>query len=221
MLHGIDISHHNIGFAQQKLASDEPKFALIKVSEGKGWRDSVAKIYADICIARNIPMFFYHYCRPDVNERPELEVNNFILAVNEVIGARDIPVGLVIDWEDKSIGHELWLASFVKVLVDNTGCQPLIYCSQSKVAKVGFHLDTDEVGLWVAHWGREEGKPGKVHPWKFWAFHQYGIENGIDANVFNGDEEQLKRYQGYYGKLGNEDDEPECGCHCCCCSEGD
>lgn len=220
MLHGIDVSHYNSAVVG-KISDMKPDFVMIKVSEGKGWRDDCAHLFASKCIEENIPVIFYHYCRPDVNNSPELEVNNFILAVNDAMGTRVVPVGLAIDWEDKSLGHEMWLKQFVKVLVDNTGCQPLVYCSQSQIKKVGFYLDTDKVGLWVAHWGREEGNPGKIEPWKFWAFHQYGLTNGIDANIFNGDETQLKRYLGYWCELTNEDDEPERGCHCCCCSEGD
>lgn len=221
MLYGIDISHYNDGLAQKELSTGNPEFALIKVSEGKSWRDSCAKKYVEICIAREIPMFFYHYCRPDVNKGPELEVNNFLLAVQEVMGGRyDVPVGLVIDWEQDSIGHEIWLESFIKVLRDNSGCKPLLYCSQSVCKKAGFFLDVNKVDLWVAHWGREEGKPGNVAPWTTWAFHQYGVVGGLDRNVFKQDN-SLGSYQSYWIPKAEADNEPEDGKHCCCCSCGE
>lgn len=222
MLYGIDISHYNDTLAQKVINTEEVGFCMIKVSEGTSWRDSCAKEYAELCNMKNIPVFFYHYCRPDINKRPELEVNNFLLAAQDAMRSYpEIPAGLAIDWEQKSIGYELWLKDFVKVLRDNSACTPIIYCSQSIVAKVGSFIDIKTARLWVAHWGREGGRPGSIDPWNKWTFHQYGISNGIDRNVFNGGSRELIAYTDYWIPEYVKDEDPGDGKHCCCCSCGD
>lgn len=222
MLYGIDVSHWNYGNPEMKKKIEQGKidFAMIKVSEGRSYRDPKAKEIFEMCRERGMQIGFYHYCRPDVNNRCELEVHNFLSAVNDIIDRTGISVALCIDWEGDSIGHELWLMSFIKVLRDNSGVEPIVYCSESAVDRAGHHLNCDRTGLWVAAWSRDKGKPFlSKKTWKLWAFHQYGKEDEIDMNVFNGDFSQLRKYfpYSYSGNSAEGADE----CHCCCaCHKG-
>lgn len=222
MLHGIDVSHWNYGNPKMKMKIEQDgiDFAMIKVSEGKSYRDPKAKEIFYMCLNQGMQIGFYHYCRPDINDRWELEVSNFLSAVNEIIKNTGVSVALCIDWEGKSVGKEEWLAQFVKVLKKTTGVNPIVYCSESIVDRVGLNLNCEETGLWVAGWSRAEGKPFlSKKTWELWAFHQYGKEDDIDMNIFNGSYNQLIKYFPYSFDSNTNEGKDECHCCCACCKK--
>lgn len=216
MLNCIDVSGWNdTGAVEAFIRSNNVKCVMIKVSEGASWRDKAAKHFAAIANELSCEIMFYHYARPDLNRQPKYEVNNFIEAVKDIYEycALDKPVGMVIDWEDKSIGNEIWLKRFVELLTEEIKGNPVLYISESNVVGASRQLDVSEVGLWVASWGKKSDKLN-VKPWEVWAFHQHSTEP-LDQSVFNGDEKQLKKYMCYRPAV-----EYRCGCgkDCTCCS---
>lgn len=216
MLKCIDVSGwNNLDEFIAYLENNDVKCVMIKVSEGATWRDKMAAEFAKAGYWKGREIMFYHYARPDLNKQPKYEVDNFIEAVKDVYQECGMngPVGMIIDWEDKSIGHEMWLKKFIQILTDEIKGNPVLYISESNVAAAGRQLNTDEVGLWVASWGKKSSMLN-VKPWGVWAFHQYSNEP-LDQSFFNGDIEQLKKYMCYTPSFLYR-----CGCgkDCACCS---
>ncbi len=95
---------------------------------------------------------------------------------------------------------------FVTELENAFGRKPLIYTNP---AMIQYSLNPvpawmTEYPLWIAHYGVSE--PGRFNPWRNWVFWQYtdkgdglqfGMESlGLDMNLFNGSEQELRTWAG-------------------------
>ena len=73
-IEGIDVSHWN---KIETIPEARPEFALIKLSEGKTFKDSQAMGHTWMCKTLDIPYGFYHYARAEKNT-PEEEAEFFV-----------------------------------------------------------------------------------------------------------------------------------------------
>lgn len=225
MLYGFDASGWQTTGEIKRMANGA-KFCFLKVSEGRTWRDARAAEHVKYLTTykQDCRIGFYHYCRPDLGNRPEDEAENFVSAVRNIadeFGVKEF--ALAIDWEDKSIGREVWLGQFIEQLMGRVDGNPILYVSDVHVKKCSEFVSTEEIGLWTARWNSSPFK--MLDGGKYWpvvAFHQY-TSNPYDSNAFNGDEEQLDKYFGCsLDKSTMEDGDANlpCGCACSCCQAG-
>lgn len=208
MLNGIDISNWQNMQQLECEIEDGCDFVIIKASEGCTFVDPKAKDFALKCSEHGIPIFFYHYCQ--LTRTPEEEAEHFMKCVNHVL--TELPkgtrVGLVLDFEIK-VSYIPELVKMIVYLNSNYHVNPIIYCSEWLVGRIGTYLDVSRYGLWVAKYSHE---PPDIEPWDVMAFWQYTSEP-IDRNRFYGDKEQLEKYQDYC--LPSQEKCPWCTRHIC------
>lgn len=197
MTKGIDISvwQGNIDFT--KLPKDID-FIVIRSSYGTGYVDDKFQRNRDEARKANKAIGYYHYAYPTYNT-PEAEAEWFYNVV------KDIKSGefLVLDFEEKYNEPVDWCKKFLDKLSSLcSGYKPLIYLNKftidsydwSPVVKAGY-------GLWLAYWDYNPDKEAPRTDWDLVAMRQYtnnesvsGISGRVDANVFYGDIETLKKY---------------------------
>lgn len=187
MLKGVDISHWN---NVSEISFADKDFCFIKASEGRAVIDSKRDANVKYVKDKNpdCVIGFYHYARPEYNENPRVEADNFVRQV--LLHVEKEPTLLALDWEGASLKeNEQWALDWLKYVYEKTGIKPLIYTPASAAQKMSFLFEED-FGLWVAHWNVK--KP-KINGWPFWAFWQY-TSRPFDKNYFNGTREQLMKY---------------------------
>ena len=206
MLKGYDISEWQSEKDLDTVLADG-QFCWLKASEGKSYRDKKCGLFTSR-LRDHMQLGYYHFARPDRGNTPEDEATNFCEAVKTYAG-KD-PVLLALDWEGKSLGTKnTWIARWMDEVKKEFVGKPLIYVSESAIAKVKAVLDNGH-GLWVASWGKN---PGTVFVDRLWAFHQYATKP-LDSNVFNGTIEQLERYACVARKMTETEECMYCGCSC-------
>lgn len=215
-LKGVDISKWQGANAVDKVLSTNPEidFFIIKASEGKTYVDKCLQANVDACKKHNKLIGLYHYARPD-NNVPEKEVEHFLktcLATGLKIG-EFVPC---LDYEAQAHQYgQNWALLFCMKFYGITGVMPVFYTSQSQLKNYS-RLAENNVGLWVARWGKNMGD---ISPWKFAAIWQYkgGSGGGVDEDVFFGNEEQWIKYATPHDKTVKPDFNCTAGCPDCTC----
>ena len=225
---GIDVSNWNsveqVSSLLQMTGNDKIEFVLIKATEGRTWKDTKAVQLLIAAMQYGVAIGFYHYCRPELGNDAKEEATHFVSTVRDICYQAGYmeDVLLVADYEDKAIGHGLWLANFLREVDDQTGGNPMVYTTLygSETSDL-IHVNTVAYGLWIATRGKEKDNPfagREMKNWKLWAIHQYAVENGIDMNYFNGTRRQLFKYFNSDPHLNKETDAGCCE-HCMCCRD--
>ena len=205
MIKGIDISNHNwdylssINFAPLK---DPTLFCIMKASEGATYKDRFLDHYYNIIHGSSDGRpdterlyGFYHYCRPELNNSPTMEAFNFLRLVSHHAGhaifALDVEGGALSLSKSRL---DKWVAEWCRIVFEQTGVRPMIYCSASQTARFKTATE-DDCGLWVAKWSSKKPTKKEIYPWPFWAVWQDGTTGGrLDTNYFNGDIETWRKY---------------------------
>lgn len=213
---GCDVSRHNGADAVHKiLAQDaEIKFIIAKATEGKTYKDPTFDTHMRAALNNNRLIGAYHYARPDNGNLPAAEALNFVNAVKPYLGY----CLLALDWEDKALTQSNWhwALQWCEAVEEMIGVKPLVYVQESYVQELSDLADND-FGLWVAKWSDKE--PTVKPAWPFWALWQHS-NKPYDKDIFNGSEEQYKKYCEI--ARDENDDFCECSCHYCgCCEQGE
>lgn len=201
---GIDISYHQGVIDWAKVAADGIDFAFIRAS-----RATVSNIGPDTQFSNNwqgakengIKRGAYHFFRSDKDAEAQAEM--FLDQLGSDYG--ELPP--VIDVEMDSVSpytfsRKDWIdgiSTWIDIVESRTGMKPIIYTSPGFWAGIDTDAFSDHT-LWVAHWEVECPRVPTV--WGGWAFWQTcesclpvgGIKNPVDADVFNGDMDQMVAY---------------------------
>lgn len=176
-------------------------FVIIKVSEGVGYTDPKFSRNVSEARAYKIPLGFYHFARPDLNNLPEAEAGWFLKAIGSL---REGEV-LCLDYEPKSNPFVVvdWCERFLKTVEAKTGVKAYIYLNKSQVRGFNWQPVADAgFPLWLASY---DGDPISG-VWNRVSLHQWtssqkvpGILNGtgnVDGCWYYGTVEDFKR-SGY------------------------
>lgn len=196
---GVDVSYYNgtIDWAKAKAAG--LGFAILRVSDGTGFKDPKFATYAAGARAQGILRGAYQFFRPaqDVNAQADL-----MIAAQAQLAADDLPP--TIDVEAPGNLGAATIAARVTQWVNRvkaaTGRTPIVY--------TGKYFWRDEVGgstaqassaLWVAQY--TSLCPDLPAPWTRWTFWQYsesgrvaGIPGDVDMDRFNGSLAELRAF---------------------------
>lgn len=187
-IEGIDVSHWN---KIDAIPSHNPKFVMMKLTEGKSFIDERHKHHRELCRLLDIPYGYYHYARAEKNDaKAEAEFFVSQIPVEDLKSAV-----LALDYEGKALSikdPDTWALRFMVRVEQLTGKKPLLYCSQSVVKRFR-QVAANNFGLWVARYRNKLLGAGDVKPFKFAAIWQY-TSTPIDKNVFYGTKEQFKKY---------------------------
>lgn len=194
MVHGIDISHHQLNINWAEVALHDVDFAFIKATEGTDHQDSLFCINWPEIKLNQIKRGAYHFFRP--GSSAELQFLNFATYVElepgDMAPVLDVEVNDGISSEDLCNGVKKWL----QLAEIHYQVKPIIYTNQKFFNRyLAGHFD--DYSLWIARYNNW------FKPWlkgeKNWTFWQYGnrgqipgIEGNVDFNVFAGTMDQLE-----------------------------
>jgi lysozyme len=196
--YGIDVSYWqgNIDWAKVKAAGKQ--FALIRVSDGTGFRDPRFEEYWRGAKAAGLTVGAYQFFRPgqDATAQANLMADK-LAAVGFKAG--DIPP--VIDVEVTDGASDANIAArvntWLKRVQARTGRLPSLYTSPGFWSGLGNPAPSPLPYLWVAHWGAS--CPTLPPAWGRLRFHQYsatgsvsGISGNVDLDYYNGSLAELR-----------------------------
>ena len=205
MVRGIDISNWNLDvLSQMNFAplKDASMFTIMKASEGITYKDRHLDLFYNILHGANDGkpspdrMYgFYHFARPETCTTPLQEAYNFLRLVKHHTGhavfALDVEAGALSLSQERL---DKWVFEWCKIIYDETGVRPMIYCSASQTHRFERAAEFS-CGLWVAKWSKNKPTKKEIAPWDFWAIWQDGTSGGrLDTDYFNGDIEAWKKY---------------------------
>lgn len=189
---GADVSHYQGAIDWPMAARAGLQFVFIKASEGVGMIDAQLRRNAFGADAVSIPVGFYHYAHPELNNAVA-EAAAFM----DAIAGLPYKLPLMLDVEGRAgdvprTQLTEWCDTFLQEVQRRTGARVGIY--------TGAYFARDNLGpqlgkypLWVAHYGRTT--PLANSTWPKWAVFQYsesgscpGIGSGnVDMNVMDAD----------------------------------
>lgn len=203
---GIDISshQHKHDFSLDTIyTAGKQSFAFIKATEGKNYinphfREDVIK-----SIENSVPIGFYHYARPsDDVEDAKKQAQYFVNVTGMSQGVKGFDPVLDIE-EDESVNPTdliTWVEAYVKEIKRLTGRDTMIYTYPNFWRdKMNNTTQFSHLKLWIADYNNKAAPNTLPGGWKDWTFWQYtskqkveGSEKPVDANIFNGNIEELK-----------------------------
>jgi len=201
MILGQDISKWQ-GDIDWDTYKSNTNFVFIKASEGNGYTDT--KFLRNQSEARRceIPVGYYHFARPDLNNAPEVEAEWFV----KVCGKLETGEFLCLDYEATWNGAVIdWCLKFLEYVKGKTGVKCFIYLNQALIKKYDWKPVVDgNYALWVAAYTYDPAKNDFVTgAWPTAAMQQWtnkqivpGISGEVDGNVFFGTVKSLAKY-GY------------------------
>ena len=190
-MYGIDISswQKNID-----LTAGKYDFAIIKATEGAGFKDNSFHKFAVQLTKLNKLIGCYHFARPDLNTSEsdmEEEADWFINTVKSE-GLLNKAI-LVLDWETEPMDREDLLNAFILRVENQTGITPFIYGSRSKLNSWKNWWAINHCPIWIAVWpsvlrtpvGVDPGfkKPDKTVNWSIWQYSSRGTYPNYNGNI--------------------------------------
>jgi GH25 family lysozyme M1 (1,4-beta-N-acetylmuramidase) len=160
-------------------------FTAVKATEGTTYTNPEYGQQLAAARSRGNVVIHYHFLHPG---NISAQVAYFLSVVQ--LQAGDV---LAVDWEICEDGSRATAGEkefFLESLP--AGHRRIVYMNRDFLDNydVGnYHAD----GLWIADPGAPAGRPAISEPW---VFHQYGQTNGIDTDVFNGTEDELRAWAG-------------------------
>jgi lysozyme len=200
-IHGIDLSHYQDEVDWDKLRAIDQygdtipfRFAFIKATEGLLIEDGMFDEHWEDAKDHNITRGAYHYFLPDRNAR--VQAANFISSVKLKPG--DLPPVVDIEELRGKSKTELVaaLTDFITELQLHYKVKPIIY---SNVNFIEDYLADDfkQYPFWIAHYYRNELVADDSVQCLFWQHTDkadlLGIKGTVDANVFNGREDDFNK----------------------------
>lgn len=187
---GIDVSRWQTNIDWKAQAKDGVRFMFAKATEGLNQVDSMFEKHIAGAKAQGILVGAYHFFHP--SSSPEVQAQHFINVAGGVTKT------LVMDWEtsdgmpaeaDRTAGSRFLTALMNRSIIS----MPIIYGSPYFLEALKLSGDMEGHHLWVAHYGTK--CPLVPKPWTDWKFWQTS-DQGIDYNLFNGSEAQLREFWG-------------------------
>lgn len=201
MIVGNDISKYQ-GDIDFDIYKNNSNFVITKASEGNGYTDP--KFFRNQSEARRvgIPLGYYHFARPDLNNSPDVEAEWFL----KVCGQLQDGEFLCLDYEATWTGNVVdWCLSFLNHVKEKTSLKCFIYLNQALLKKYDWKSVVDGgYALWVAAYTYDPNKNDFVTgAWTSAAMQQWtnkqvvpGISGGCDGDCFFGTVKALAKY-GY------------------------
>lgn len=191
-IYGIDVSHHQKDINWELIAENEKiKFAFIKATEGKDFRDKYFRKNWEEASKTGIYIGAYHYFK--VTSTGKEQAENFIGIVPK--GNGFLPP--VIDIEEKGLEKEEFqkeLHDFINIINQHYGQKPILYVVYPLYNQY-IKGDYEEYPIWI----RDILKPPSLSDKREWLFWQYcnrgklyGINTFVDLNVYKGNLNELK-----------------------------
>jgi lysozyme len=203
-IRGIDISHHNTINDWNAIKNAGVRFVYIKIAEGVGTPDPMAKKHALVAKQNGLTIGYYHFGRPDKKNGGTVELDATAEATEVKNLLTNLPTAdlpLMLDLENSgswdtplSPGEYLqWVEKFLGFFFNpaNPLSTPLIYSRKEYLdAKLPTnHTLGARYKLWLSRYNADYNKavPAKGWTqWHIWQFTEKGVlgSNGsLDLNI--------------------------------------
>lgn len=178
----------------------------MKVTEGVGFTDPKFKRNQSEARRVELPLGYYHFARPDLNNTPEGEARFFLDTVGELKEGEIIALDYEV--ENRVQPHVDWCKKWLDYVLQKTGVKPLIYMSESVVPAFDWaSVVNGGYGLWIAKYlynPNPDYTGFNIGKWPFAAMYQWTSGQKVpgipvektDGDVFYGDVTTFKKY-GY------------------------
>jgi lysozyme len=184
----VDLSNNNAGEPNWRELKRHVDGVMLKVSEGATFADRTFKPRRDRARAAGLRVGGYHFARPSMSDAPTrdavLEARHFSSLVLE-LGRRDYVPAL--DMESlSSLSRDvqvMWARAFSQEIRRRLGRYPLFYSYPAFITGL-LPDDAKPIGggLWLAAYGRNDGKPYPFRvpkPWKKAVAHQFTSQGRV------------------------------------------
>lgn len=187
---GADFSHHNYPFELNPALLD---FIWLKATEGSTWKDPKLGDMA-YAIAREVDldrppfMGLYHYCRPENNNSPATEMENFIQEIDRFTPEYNTMVALDVEGGALSVKYiDNWVSEAVDILTEKYK-KPIVVYVQASATHL-FKKTSEKSVLWLAHYVKSNVSV-RYHSWDNIGFWQF-TNAPFDFNLFLGTRNDL------------------------------
>jgi len=187
----IDVSSYQGVIDWKKVRNSGVTAAYLKATEGVNWNDPKFQENRKAANAHGIHIGAYHFASLYDGK---LEAEHFLRTIGHV-GNKDLKPVLDLESNPKrvsSAGQRAFVAAFNKTVHDRTGVWPMFYSYGSYAYGINFPKPVGN-GLWLAAYGRNDGKEYPVsvpRPWKKYVAHQFtsrgtipGIKGYVDLSI--------------------------------------
>lgn len=187
----IDVSMYQGAIDWKRVAASGIKAAYLKASEGMSWNDPKFQENRKAANAHGIHVGAYHFA--DVYDGG-LEAHHFLTTIGH-IGPKDLKPVLDFEVNPHNASPKAlrcFATTFNQYVYKRTGVYPMFYSYASFIEGCEFPKPVGN-GLWIAAYGRNDGKEYPVYapkPWKKFIAHQFtskgrvpGITGNVDVNV--------------------------------------
>jgi lysozyme len=161
---GVDVSNNQGRVDWGALARDGVKFAWVKATEGRTYRDSYLTTNREGAKAAGIVVGAYHYARPDLNNALQ-EAENF-LAVAKPMRGELLPV---LDFEESKAARlgaralQDWALAWLGAVEKEVGAAPIFYTYPSYLySTLAGAGSLRAFPLWLAAYGPNDGRQHAV-----------------------------------------------------------
>jgi GH25 family lysozyme M1 (1,4-beta-N-acetylmuramidase) len=200
---GTDVSHHNGDADWKAIVNAGNRFAFIKITEGVGTPDAMAKANAQNARNIGLKIGYYHFCHPDtktggtVADDANAEADEALKRISANLLPPDLP--LVMDLEDEAgwdsplnkHDYLTWIQTFIDRVKNSTGHQPMIYSRKDYLdgkLPADHHLGIYK--LWLANYSQTDctklACPAGWNDWAIWQFSESASIGGnpkLDLNI--------------------------------------
>ena len=192
-LNGVDISSYQGDIDLAALPID---FVIIKATEGNSYVNPYCDSKYQQAKSLNLLRGVYHYAtgRTSGTEEADWFLKNIEGYIGDAI--------LALDWEASAVSKGVGYAKeFLNRVYSRTGIKPLLYVNRSTIDSYDWSSVVNaDYGLWLATLDGEEyssyGEFPLVAICQTWAKPMTGYNANIDQDVFYGDANAWKAYQG-------------------------
>ena len=205
MIIGNDVSKYQ-GIIDWDVYKDNTNFVILKASEGNGFTDTAFLLYQAGARKVGLPLGFYHFARPDLNNSPEVEAEWFLKVCGQPREGEFLCLDYEVSWGGNVVG---WCKGFLDKIAQLTGgVKCFVYLNQALIKQHDWSPVVNAgYALWVAAYtGSPTNNEFVTGNWPSAAMQQWtstqtvpGIPARVDGNVFFGTVEQLKKY-GYHSE---------------------
>jgi lysozyme len=192
---GIDISHHNSLFDWPSIKMAGVSFVYLKISEGVGTADSMAKPNAEIARKLGFKVGYYHFCHPDTRNGGTVESDakaeaDDALSRMATLTTPDLPLVLDLENEDMPLDKQKflkWIHTFIGRM--GTAVEPMIYGGKAYLdARLPPDHDLGRYKLWIPRYEMNDANklrcPTGWNDWTVWQYTEHGkVGNNSDLDV--------------------------------------
>ena len=193
---GIDISHHNEIHDWTAFKNAGVALTYIKISEGVGTPDPMAKDRAIAARQNGFKIGYYHFCRPDTRNGGSV-INDASAEANEALNiiadVTEPNLPLVLDLEDQEHwdtplqpdDYLLWVNTFINKIKERSGLECMIYSRKEYLdRKLPSNHNLGKHRLWISRYSQKDTTKIKCPVgWDDWAMWQYCEDGIIGTNL--------------------------------------